>query len=435
MVEIVTPPLASGEYDMDCSGIKNYKLYVEKTKIWEEYCSRDYYIDEPSEVRILKNGIILPSKDIPGYTAGRGGGVCDDKGNFVAGHLTQRQNSGTSAPATYRYPVPEGIPHRRETVVYGGFMYSHFGHMLTESLSRMWYFLENPNCGYKFAFIMEPTAPEKIHFLDFFLMLGLCEEDILLLKEPTRFDSVLVPSQSTYLNNGFADKAIAVYNTIRDSVPPAHHPKIYLTRSGLVPKDILNEEYFEEYYRSLGYEILSPEQLPIKDQIALLSGAKEVACTAGTLSHLILFCHDGVHITMLNRNHHPLLYQQCWINQLRSATCTVIDVYMNLFQNICSPMPHVFLRMQPYVVMPTVHWKQHVFDQTGEDIQDHTISIRDFALEYIEQWIKFATKLPPESLKELNTAFTLANVVIWIQKYLFADELDERTKKKLIDQA
>lgn len=376
---------------MDHKEIKNYALYVGKTSTWEKYCNREYCIDDPPEVRIIKNGIIVPSRDIPGYTAGRGGGVCDDTGNFIAGHILQKQQSKTATPVTYTYPVSQGIPHIRETVVYGGFMYSHFGHMFSESLSRMWFFLENPKRGYKFAFIMEPTAPKKIKFLDFFLMLGLREEDILLLQEPTRFDSVLIPSQATYLNSGFTNKARSVYNTIRDSVTPARHDKIYLTRSRLVPKDLLNEEYFEEHYRSLGYTIFSPEQLPIKDQVALLSGAKEVACTAGTLSHLILFCQDGIRLTMLNRNHYPILYQQCWINQLRSATCTVIDVYMNLSHDACSQMPHVFLRMPPYVVVPTIHWKQYISDNLGKNIQDEYISIRDFALEYIEQWIKFAT--------------------------------------------
>ena len=47
---------------------------------------------------------------------------------------------------------------------------------------------------------------------------------------------------------------------------------------------MVNEDYFEAFYRSQGYEIISPEKYSIRDQVAIMAGAKEVELNGKRLS-------------------------------------------------------------------------------------------------------------------------------------------------------
>jgi hypothetical protein len=335
--------------------VGNNNLYVEQINAYTESCEKDYRLNESAkEVSIIENGIILPAKLVSDFTAE--GGVCDAEGNFIDGHLSGLSVVGLSIVAAYQ--IKEEINRVKETVVYGGFVYNHFGHMVIESLSRMWWFLENRDCGHKFVFISHNDSEhDNIKFIDYFLLLGLKEEDIILLKEPSKFDKIVVPRQSIIPYNGFKNKAKTIFNTIRDNVVPTHYEKIYLTRTKLSRRDTINEEYFEDYYCSIGYEIIAMEQLSIREQISIIAGAKHIACVSGSLQHHILFSQDGVNITLLNK----LCYINpvvSWINQMRSATCTFIDVSMNFLPALACH--------SSYLLMPTAYWKQYVKDSGGE---------------------------------------------------------------------
>jgi hypothetical protein len=398
-----------------------YNFYVEDIESYIKFSETDYFIDQSPKIHILENGIILPPKlikAVPGPGSTHAGGVADAYGNFVSGHIQNISRPDARSNVSCAYSISQEITHIKSTIVYGGVARGHFGHALTESLSRMWWFLENRDSGYKFAFV---SLVGETPFLDFYRMLGLREEDIILIKEPTRFDSIIVPEQSCYLTHGYTDKTLSVYDAIRDSVAPAGGmSKVYLTRTKLVPQNIINEEYFEEYYRSLGYEVIAPEQLSLKDQIAILAGAKEIACVGGTLSHLILFCQDDIKISILCRTKYPLS-PQFWMNQARRTQCTFIDVSMNFLPDLPYGVS--------YLCMPTVYWKQYVSDQYNEFRNDDRVPMRDFSFEYITSWAKSSLPWAWRILRK----WTLADVMISMQKYLFGNELDGSTKKMLSD--
>lgn len=395
----------------------NNILYVEDNKCFEEACKKSYRLDGggAEEVRIIEKGMILPAKfAYDGYLTE--GGVYDAEGNHIDGHLRVMRDDLPPCQ------VQGSINHVQETVVYGGVIFNHFGHMITESLSRMWWLLENRNCGHKFVFISYDDS-NSINFIDYLLLLGLEEEDIVLLKEPIKFDLIIVPVQTTYLFTGFEDKAIAIYNTIRDSVVPASYDKIYLTRTKFQLQDTVNEEYFENYYRSIGYEIIAMEQLSIREQTSIMAGAKSVVCTSGTLQHHILFSHDGVSITVLNRSNHFKIPIR-WINQVRNAKCTFIDVHKNF-------LPVTSFGMA-WLLMPTVYWKRYVKDSGGK-LEEKDVYEPTLYLKYIEIWVKriiYAVRNSEQNLGFLKN-FTLADVITGLYNNLLECHLDEPTKEKL----
>ena len=406
--------------------LPDYRLYVDDVDTIKEACTRDYYINEPTDARIVENGIIYPfevdTNSFPIQAIHEG--VYDANGSYIDGFAIQRRHSMSSSIASAEL---HAIAYEDAAVVYGGYIWNHYGHMLTESLSRMWWFLENPDKRYKYVFT---SWDNIIDNYEFFNMLGLRESDIVLLKKPMRFKSVIVPECAMDRRKVFKDKAVNIYNFLRDSVKPAKYEKIYLTRTKFennFVNIIVNEEYFENYYRSLGYEIISPEQLPIKEQISIMAGATKVVCTGGTLHHQILFCQEGIDITVLIRTEvkkNKTIYFV--INQMRKARCTFIDVSMNF-------LPSRF-NFSCFLLMPTIYWKQYIGEQAATASDSVSVSIPPhLVLEYIEKWTKMITELSPNILKQKYSKFTLADIIISLNKYILGNELDEPKKKMLFD--
>ena len=409
--------------------VGNTRFYVEDPQPIASLCEKDYRLDESDdEVRIINNGIILPAKRV--FCTTSEGGVCDADGIFVDGH-SQRASSFTPAsPAELTvnaaYSVKDDIEYVPETVVYGGFLFNHFGHMIVESLSRMWWYLDNCDCGYKFVFISHSTEKD-MKFFEYFKLLGMREESIVLLKEPRRFDKIIIPKQSMYYRDGYKHKAIKVYDVIRNSVKPAKHKNVYLTRTRLLRRDTINEEYFEDYYRNLGYEIIAPEQLTLTEQISIIAGANNIVCVCGSLHHHILFAQNGVNITVLNK-----VFRRSsvfhWINQARGAYCTFVDVHKSFL-----PSPQ---HRSCHLLMPTPHWIKYIRDCGDETVPSDVVSV-DTIIEYMETWAKTIIFVIREDIEivihNLYKKLTLADVVKAIHDTLSAVPLDEPTKKKLYE--
>lgn len=403
-----------------------YTLYYDDNdrENMEKWCSTDYYLNEKSGVRIVDNGFILPVKKIQGSDS-MAGGVCDANGNFVAGHQGfkgVRWNTKRNGHTVDRsYSVSEAIPIVKETVVYGGVCVNHFGRMISECLSRMWWHIDNTGNNYKFVFISF-YEEDIIMFKEFFLMIGIMEDNIVLIKQPTRFEKIIVPEQSYYHTGPFNDNALSVFNTIRDSVKPAKNKKIYLTKSKLSVMPSMNEEYFENYFKSKGYEIVAPEKLSIREQIEVMAGAEEIACTRGTLPHMILFSKDKIKLTILNMVN-SVHQTQLWINQARKAQCTYINV------SIGSSMP---ILRGVLLLLPTKYWKQYLIDHGDDYPCNMEEALRYYAFDYIEQLVKFIAKDP----SGFNNQFTLleysfADLIIGIHKNLLNEELSDNAKSKL----
>lgn len=351
---------------------KKNNFYVKNHEEWESLANTDYCLKEPSEVVVVENGYILPlDGDLHNYS----GGVCNAEKDYIAGHyMVANQSWDLKGNSVFRaYEIERETTYIEETVVYGGPIFKHFGHFIVESLSRMWWLLENLDCGYKFVFIApDYETLSELPYIDYLLLLGLKREEIHFLKEPTHYSTIIVPDQTIYIYSGFYDKAVSVYNAIRDSVIPSPYEKIYLTRTKHKRKDCVNEKYFENYYRSLGYEIIAPEHLSIEEQVSIMAGAKKVVCISGSLHHQILFCQDGVDITVLNR----LDMSTCrdcvmtvllWINQARNANFTCVDVHTNFLPAAGND--------SCYLLIPTDYWRQYVSDSFPVTQCDTSFSI------------------------------------------------------------
>ena len=395
------------------------KFYVNDCTKWNELLENDWCSLEMQYTKVVKNGIVLPMKPLPDSVYGSAGGVCDAKGSFIAGHI--REKTQTENQKAYLLSEePEYIP---ETVVFGGIYIDHYGHIITECLSRLWWFVENADCGYKCVFI---SSFNRIgtQFIELLALLGIPEENIILCQKPTRFDTIIIPDQASVLTAGYNAKAKTIYNAIRDSVKPAQHKKVYLTRTKLPINDIINEEYFENYYSTQGFQIISPELLSVKEQVEIMSSVQQLVCTEGTLGHQVAFCQDGVQVTILNKQDLIPNLAQVWLNLLRNVKCTYIDVSFNFLP--------VFCHASGCLLIPTDYWMRYISDNSDTLSPCEDVNIDRFTSEYLKMWAKKAVVFAyrPDQLKIMQS-YSLADVIIDIHEKLLCEKLDESVKKYL----
>ncbi len=361
------------------------RLYVEDKEEWLKKCGHSYKIEGQPEVRTVENGMILPLVRMGDSWDGiYGGGVCDSEFNFISGMCRNVEKPIFNYSCYCSYEVEEEqLEHMDETVIYGGVVINHFGHTILECLSRLWWVIENSESNDKIVFLS--TVPGKTYIYPFLEMMGISKDRVVLLDKPTQFKQVIVPDETIHSQSGYRDKYMIPFNKIRENVKPSTHKKVYFTRSMLSRNDTINEDYFEEFYRSRGFYVVAPETLPIEEQIGLAAGADEIASVLGTLSHFALFCKPGTKFTLLTRMYMNTLTAQMIINEASEIDYNIVDASFNFL-----PIKHtggVFL------LGPTNHWVNYLKDYNIPFTEEEGhFELELFSYQYLLKWTNTYSK-------------------------------------------
>lgn len=261
---------------------------------------------------------------------------------------------------------------------------------MVEDFCRLWYAVQNPNLKSKILFV-SIKEPPPLWFDDFFRLMGIDKERIIYVDKPTQCRSVTVPAQSEYNPQwdsvSFTKEFFVPYQAIKSRVTPGKIKKLYLTRTkfdvkNVVPyRKVFNEKYFEDFFKARGFEIVSPEDLSLEEQISLVLGADEIVAILGTLTHWAMFCKPDAKFIMLNRTSAPN-YPQGFINETFGIDYFVIDAAKNF----------MYARHDNGVFLlgSNKYWKEFVADYFGEKIdEDDDISYLEGALDkYVNYWCR-----------------------------------------------
>lgn len=182
------------------------RLFVRNKDGWGKLATIDYHIDKLPEVFEVENGIVLPRK-------GRAGGVCDNNFQFKAGLIRCINNPNIWVQTLSAYSVDRNsLKFIDETVVFGGGIVPHYGHMMLDCMSRFWWHVENPNSNLKFVFIFYGNVGDwKDWIWEFFELLGIARERVLVIYEPTQFTKIIVPEEAAHSWSGYTDKWESVF--------------------------------------------------------------------------------------------------------------------------------------------------------------------------------------------------------------------------------
>ena len=302
-------------------------LYI--TKISEKYYKEydlDREIKRPLNVTEIENGIIIPAKEIPcmgdcAYI----GGVLDNNKNFVKESSTFRDKPQKALLDGYE--VNETPEYKDEVVIYGGVLYEFYGHVLLETLARLWYYIKyNPN-KYRVVFNFVPGAKGK--FKEFFELLDIPYNDDTFITKPTQYKKVIIPEQASIYAESWHKDYLVPFDYMASKVKAEKYEKVYFTRTKLIERNpVLGEKSIEKLFEKNGFKVFSPERLPLRKQIALMKGCKELATVSSSTYHNLLFAKNGTRLICLNRAYEPD-YSQHIVNLAKNINYTYIDVSLN----------------------------------------------------------------------------------------------------------
>ena len=214
---------------------------------------RSYFSNRKLSVREVERGIFLPIKgiiEIDKYfneveTYKAYGGICDENLNFIAGHQLFNPKSidtdGRHILDSYEV-APEDITYMDETVLYGGTLTEHPGHLITECFAdRLWWLVQNADSDIKIAIeiIWAKTAWANSYnsfVAEFFDIFGISKERLIVVEKPTQFKKIIIPDQSAIPLNycfpyEFTSEYIKPFQHITKQLTPGKYKKIYLTKA------------------------------------------------------------------------------------------------------------------------------------------------------------------------------------------------------------
>lgn len=369
----------------------NFKVYTPNKKEWEQYCSRNLFEDRKPGFREYEKAYVLSLRPHGNktYQTGFTGGVCDENRKFVCGPVRGFDADGRPLKAAFSVMdsyefEPDKAEYIDEECIYGGMAISFFGHTLTDSMTFLWYAVEHENKEAKIIFNSPGNSSPSEVFYMLMEEMGIARDRIIVVDRQVIYKvrKLYVPDQSFHFFGTYTNEMIKAYdkaavrcsNEFKGEV----YKKVYLTRNELTPKQGFGEEYFEDFYRKRGYTVIAPEKLPLKEQIAIMANAEEVACLLGSLPIVAsAFAQKIKKLIVLARSNDVGtvgIFQK--FVQARNINTSYIDVS-------CNPLPTTVAN-GVYYVGPTVYWKQYL-DENNIAYEPNEVEMK---WTYLEEYMK-----------------------------------------------
>ena len=231
------------------------------------------------------------------------GAIYDAHGDLVT--LSQRRTQTQSWQALCVDPLRIDLsasqvaaaPRLAGRSLYLGNFANHYGHFVTEFLSRLWILARDRQFDHVIAYPSIANRgrylPQEFHryMLD---LLGLELARIEILRAPVRFDEIVVPEQLWIINTQVNTHLRAVY----DKIAAAHRTgrsagRVFLARSDARRRKLRNAHDIEEIFASFGFTIVEPQDLPIVRQLRLYAECEMLAGYSGSGLHNSVFCRPG----------------------------------------------------------------------------------------------------------------------------------------------
>ena len=176
----------------------------------------------------------------------------------------------------------------------GPFM-SHYGHFITESLSRCWLTASGrietfeQYLFYPFLFNNGEIIISEFH-RHFFRVLGVPLERIHILREPVELEHVVIPEQLWVINTVCHSAMAGLYARLRTRpTQPARAEWCFLSRKPAVAGRFAHADAVERLFAESGFQIIYPEDMPIAEQLDLYGSCKIMAGFSGSAMHNCLF--------------------------------------------------------------------------------------------------------------------------------------------------
>lgn len=221
------------------------------------------------------------------------GKLHQDCGVFAAGRdiaeaAIWRYDKRMTMPVREPPTTPEPLP---GTHIYGGMIYGHFGHFIAETLSRAWAIrkvkAESVILIPKHGLLTEVKGYQK----DLFQMFG-GDIPVNITQKPLVVENLIIPGQGFGL--GEISRATPEFKEMlretTEGITPAGVQKIYISRTRFGGRGgIINEAILDENFAALGYTVLHPQRMSVREQLAHYKAATHIVGLDSSAFHLLGF--------------------------------------------------------------------------------------------------------------------------------------------------
>ena len=279
----------------------------------------------PMVVENVYHGVILPVLPVENGPMWGLGGVCREDGSFVE----LSAYDGGWATHGGGYPFAETAYEDCDVVYFGPF-FRHWGHFLVDLLGRMWYIARQGRMKVAYLGDEEPSG----NFLECFRLLGLEEEDLIRITEPTRFRNVVVPEFSCLSCRWYSREYREIFDTMIQNAEPQPIPgkKIYFSRLDFGRGKEVGETQIACWAEANGFLSVAPENLTVSQQIAIWNGAEEILCLDGSIPISAAFSrNESLRLTILHKTSLEHRNVELFL-LMRPCRVTFLDAYREPFR-------------------------------------------------------------------------------------------------------
>lgn len=222
------------------------------------------------------------------------------------GHTPHSRHQFQKAPTGYRYIYIHNVSH-------------HFGHFLIGALSRLWTLPLAQRRNVRLVF-NEQTSVDALFQHDFtrtvWAALGLTRDNFVIYPEGIIFDEIEVPGasfeQNSHVHQVYSDVMSHIGHVLYPDAPMTRRKRMtYLTKQRLGSGiwRMRDEHVLTAKLSSLGFDIIAPEALSLKQQVALWKEGGVFVATSGSSLHTSAFAPGSKLISINN-------VPEMWSNQV-----------------------------------------------------------------------------------------------------------------------
>ncbi|MGE4551631.1 MAG: glycosyltransferase 61 family protein [Desulfovibrionaceae bacterium] len=232
-------------------------------------------------------------------------------------------------------PYPWNSPVRRPgAYLYLGFLIVHFGHLLTEFISRLWPDMSKLPADTRIllhyrteeerALTEMPDSTSGRIFRSLLAAAGLGGHEVEYVRQDAVYETVLTPTPQNVYRAGarpeLAQTAAKLLPNLApdlDAVQGEFSDKIFYSRGQLIPRlrKYYNAAEVEAVFRAHGFTVVHPQAYPFQKQLAIARRAKVIAGEEGSAFCSAIFADKPVILYLESGRFHPnlpmILYQTC----------------------------------------------------------------------------------------------------------------------------
>jgi len=317
---------------IDCSRVLDKSFFENKL-------FSNHFSNKKLNYSVLKNCFIIPHPS-HGF-----GGLVNEKKDYI------KDSALHNLIHKVEYNFPNCDDCISETVIYFGVISKGWGHFLTDSLKRAWFFLNNNDFdNYKIIAISDDDKEPAGNFRRIFELLGIDLKRFVFINKNTKLKSVIYPDSSffcdetdnrRYFTNEYREtirkiKDASIYNSKYENIHKVYFPFSNYRRNKHSLKRAIGEKNIEKLFKNAGYAIIRPEKLSVDDQISLLKNAEWMASTDGSCSHNSIFLNDYSNLIIIPRGPYSSEYQDA-LNFVNDLKIYYIDSSLSVFCKEESP--------------------------------------------------------------------------------------------------